>query len=122
MGNFCYRVIRFVNKNFNSEIKDIDDHKKIIDEINKKIEKIRNHYENFNFNFAVNETLLISDIGNKYFQENEPWKLIKEDKDKVQKICALCINIAKNLSILIQPVLPQFSEQLQKQLNLKNLQ
>ena len=121
LGNFCYRIISFVNKNFDGKIKDIDSNKKIIEKINKKIEKIKIHYENFNFNFAVNETLLISDIGNKYFQENEPWKLIKEDKDKVQKICALCINIAKNLSILIQPVLPKFSEELQKQLNVKDL-
>ena len=121
LGNFCYRVISFTNKNFNGEIKNIDDNKEIIDEINKKIEKIRKYYEGFNFNFAVNETLLLSDIGNKYFQENQPWKLIKEDKEKVQEICALCINIAKNLSILIQPVLPKFSEELQKQLNVKNL-
>ena len=121
LGNFCYRIISFVNKNFNGEIKDIDNNKKIINKINEKIEKIRKHYENFNFNFAVNETLLISDIGNKYFQENEPWALIKNDKAKVQKICCLCINIAKNLSILIQPVLPNFSQELQKQLNLKDL-
>jgi len=47
--------------------------------------------------------------------------LIKKDKDKVQEICGLCVNIAKNLSILIQPVLPKFSEELQKQLNLKVL-
>ena len=122
IGNFCYRIISFVNKNFNGEIRDIDDNEKVIDEISKKIEKIKSHYENYNFNFAVNETLLISDIGNKYFQENQPWKLIKDDKEKVQEICALCINIAKNLSILIQPVLPKFSEELQKQLNVKNLQ
>ncbi|MFH0868191.1 MAG: methionine--tRNA ligase [Candidatus Woesearchaeota archaeon] len=121
LGNFCYRIISFVNKNFNGQIKDIDDDKKIIDEINKKIEKIRKYYEGYNFNFAVNETLLLSDIGNKYFQKNEPWALIKTDREKVQKICALCINIAKNLSILIQPVLPKFSEELQKQLNLKDL-
>lgn len=122
LGNFCYRVISFTNKNFNGEIKNIDDNKRIIDGINEKIEKIRKHYEGFNFNFAVNETLLLSDIGNKYFQESQPWKLIKEDKEKVREICALCINIAKNLSILIQPVLPKFSEELQKQLNVKNLQ
>ena len=121
LGNFCYRIISFVNKNFDGQIKDIDKDKKIIDEINVKIEKIRKYYEEYNFNFAVNEALLLSDIGNKYFQKNEPWALIKKDKDKAQKICGLCINIAKNLSILIQPVLPKFSEELQKQLNLKDL-
>ena len=121
LGNFCYRIISFINKNFKGKIKDIDNNKTIINEINKKVEKIRKYYEDYNFNFAVNETLLISDIGNKYFQKNEPWALIKKDKAKAQEICGLCINIAKNLSILIQPVLPKFSEELQKQLKLKNL-
>ena len=55
-------------------IYDIDNNEKIISEIDKKIEKIKKYYEEYNFNFAVNETLLISDIGNKYFQKNEPWR------------------------------------------------
>ncbi|MBI2134520.1 methionine--tRNA ligase [Candidatus Woesearchaeota archaeon] len=121
LGNFCYRIISFVNKNFNGKIKNIDSNKDIIGAINQKVGIIKKHYEEFNFNFAVNEALLLSDIGNKYFQQNEPWKLIKEDKEKTREICALCVNIAKDLSILIQPVLPKFSEELQKQLNVKNL-
>ena len=47
--------------------------------------------------------------------------MVKNDKEKVQEICGLCINIAKNLSIILQPILPKFSEELQKQLNLENL-
>jgi methionyl-tRNA synthetase len=121
LGNFCYRVISFTNKNFNGEIKGISSNNDIISAINGKIEKIEKCYNECNFNSAVNEILAISDIGNKYFQNNEPWALIKSDKDKVQEICGLCLNIAKNLSILIQPVLPKFSEELQKQLNLKGL-
>ena len=77
-----------------------------------------------NFNEAVKEIMLISDLGNRYFQSSEPWRLIKgskEDKDKAGKICGLCLNIIKNISILIQPILPKFSSELQKQLNLKNL-
>lgn len=121
LGNFCYRIISFVNKNFDGQIKNIGLNKEIIDEINKKIKIIEKHYNELNFNAAVNEILLISDIGNKYFQKNEPWALVKKDKAKAQEICGLCLNIAKNLSILIQPVLPKFSEELQKQLNIKDI-
>lgn len=121
LGNFCYRIISFVNKNFDGKIKAIDNDKTLIDDINKKIKAIEKNYNELNFNSAVNEILLISDIGNKYFQKNEPWALIKEDKDNVQKICSLCVNIAKNLSILIEPILPQFSSELRKQLNIKEL-
>jgi methionyl-tRNA synthetase len=121
IGNFCYRVISFTNKNFNGEIKTIDNNKEIITNINKKIKNIETYYNELNFNSVIHEILGISDIGNKYFQKNEPWALIKKDKDQVQKICALCINIAKNLSILLEPILPQFSSELQKQINLKGL-
>ena len=121
LGNFCYRILSFTNKNFGGKIKTIDNNKTIINEIGKKIKNIEKNYHGLNFNSVVNEILLISDIGNKYFQKNEPWTLIKKDRDKVQEICGLCVNIAKNLSILIQPVLPEFSSELQKQLNLKDL-
>ncbi|MBI2655396.1 methionine--tRNA ligase [Candidatus Woesearchaeota archaeon] len=121
LSNFCYRTLSFLNKNFNGEIKGIDDDKIIIDEITKKIKDIGVHYENYNLNIALNEILAISAIGNKYFQDSEPWKLIKEDKDKAHKILGLSLNIVKNLSILIEPILPEFSSKLQKQLNLSNL-
>ncbi len=121
LGNFCYRIISFTNKNFDGNIKGTGSNKEIIDEINKKIKKIERYYSELNFNSAVHEILAISDIGNRHFQANEPWALIVKDREKAQEICGLCINIAKNLSILAQPILPKFSEGLQKQLNLKSL-
>ena len=120
LSNFCYRVLSFTNKNFNSEIKGIDEGK-IIEKINKKFEKINQAYEEFDFKKAIEEILAVSALGNKYFQDNEPWKLIKKDKEKAHKICGLCLNIAKNLSILSEPVIPEFSKNLQSQLNKKNL-
>ena len=120
LGNFCYRVLSFTNRNFDGKIKDIDKNTKLIDEINDKVKKIKEDYENLNFNEVANEILSISGLGNKYFQNNEPWKLIKKDKEKVHKLCGLCINIVRILSILIQPIMPKFSEDLQKQLNLQN--
>ena len=121
ISNFCYRVQSFLNKNFEGKITGIDNNKKIIAEINKKVKTIKGYYENYNLSAALNEILAISAIGNKYFQDNEPWKLIKEYKEKSHKILGLSLNIIKNLSILIQPILPHFSSELQKQLNLNNL-
>ena len=121
IGNFCYRVLNFLNKNFDGEIKNIENQKELIREINSKVKIIEKNYYTLNFNEAVKDVLHISSLGNKYFQENEPWKLIKSDKEKVHKILGLCVNIIKNLSILIAPVLPQFASELQQQLNLENL-
>ncbi|MBL7055166.1 methionine--tRNA ligase [Candidatus Woesearchaeota archaeon] len=120
LANFCYRVLSFTNKNFNSEIKGIDDNL-VINKINKKIDEIKKAYEEYDFKRVIDGIMSISALGNKYFQDNEPWKLIKDDNNKAQKICGLCVNIAKNLSILISPILPEFSSELQKQMNLKDL-
>ncbi|MBI2541450.1 methionine--tRNA ligase [Candidatus Woesearchaeota archaeon] len=120
-GNFCYRVLNFLNKNFNGVIEGIDKNENVIAELNSRIAKTREHYENFNFSLAISEILMISHIGNKYFQDNEPWKLMKDDKKKTHEILGLCANIAKNLAILIEPVMPDFSANLQNQLNVKNL-
>ena len=65
--------------------------------------------------------MAISSLGNQYFQNKEPWKLVKEDKEKTHKIVGLCVNIVKNLSILIQPIFPSFSARLQEQLGVKEL-
>ena len=121
IGNLCYRVLNFLNKNFYGEIKDIDKNKKLIHEINQKIKNIEKNYYELNFNEAVKDILHISSLGNKYFQDNGPWKLINEDKVKTHKILGLSANIVKNLSILIQPILPNFSLKLQNQLNVDNL-
>ena len=121
IGNFCYRVLNFLNKYFDGEIKDIDNNKKLTSEIKKLTRNIEKNYYGLNFNEAVKGILHISSLGNKYFQENEPWKLIEKDKEKVHKILGLCANIVKNLSILIEPILPDFSSKLQQQLNLTNL-
>ncbi|MBS3105322.1 methionine--tRNA ligase [Candidatus Woesearchaeota archaeon] len=120
IGNFCYRVLNFLNRYFDGEVKDVDNNKTLINEIKKLTKNIEKSYYGLNFNEALKGILHISSLGNKCFQENEPWKLIEKDREKVHKILGLCVNIVKNLSILIKPILPDFSLKLQKQLNLQN--
>jgi methionyl-tRNA synthetase len=118
LSNFCYRVISFTNKNHDSKFKTINKNK-VTKEIEEKIKQIKKAYEKFDFKKAIDEILAVSAIGNKYFQDNEPWK--QKNKAKVNKVLGTCINIAKNLSILIGPIMPKFSEELQKQLNVADL-
>jgi methionyl-tRNA synthetase len=121
IGNFCYRALSFTNKNFDSEITNIDNNKKVMDEINQKVEHIKKSYNEINLMEATREIMAISAIGNKYLQDAAPWKLIKEDKEKAREVIGLSINIAKILSIIIEPIMPEFSNKLKNQLNLKKL-
>ncbi|MFH0977683.1 MAG: methionine--tRNA ligase [Candidatus Woesearchaeota archaeon] len=118
LGNFCYRTISFANKNFDSIIGANNEEKKLVDELNQKIKAVGHAYEALDLKTAAREIMAISSIGNKYFQDNEPWKLIKTDKARAEQVIGLCLTIAKNLSILARPILPIFSNHLEHQLGL----
>ncbi|MCH7534370.1 MAG: methionine--tRNA ligase [Bacteroidetes bacterium] len=122
LGNFLNRAVVLTHKYYEGKVPErgklMGDDQAVLDELAKYPGIIGGKIEKYRFKEALFEVLNLARLGNKYLADTEPWKLIKEDKDKVQKICALCVNIAKNLSVLIQPVLPRFSEQLQKQLKL----
>ncbi len=120
-GNFCYRIQTYINKNFDGRFKRFDDNKEIIGKIDEKVEKIRELFYDCNYKEAIREIMAISAMGNKYFQDNEPWKLIKTDRDRVEAICGLMFNIMKIVCGLLKPVMPAFSDALEKQLNLNPL-
>ncbi len=120
LGNFVYRTLSFLNKNFDSTLGKLIKTKET-KEVAAYFEKIKKAYEECNFREAVKLIMEVSAIGNKYMQESEPWKLIKEDREKALEVLTVCANIAKNLSILIKPILPSVAEKIEKQLNLKYL-
>ena len=115
-SNFCYRVCSFTAKNYNSEIKGIDVDE-VIAEITAKFDVIKKAYEEFDFRKAVEEIMAVSALGNQYFDKKAPWKNIASS----QAALGTCINIAKNLAILLEPITPELSARLRKQLNLEDL-
>jgi len=124
VANFCYRTLSFINKQGKGRIGKIGSNKSdmlTLEKVNELTRKIDSAYQKFNFRDVVKNALEISDIGNRYFQENEPWKLAKTDKKRASEVLALSANIVKRLAIVLKPVLPKFSENLEKQLNLKSL-
>jgi len=57
-------------------------------------------------------------LGNKYLAEEEPWKKIKTDPERVKTIMYVALQIATALSVLSEPFLPFTTEKLRKILNL----
>ena len=120
IANFFYRVLSFCNNNFDSVLSVMP--KTVFEKnIKEKIKRVQKHYEEYNFRNAVKEMLAIASLGNKYFQENEPWKMVKSDKEGAQETITFCANVIKNLVILLKPILPEFCSSIEKQLNLKDL-
>jgi len=82
---------------------------------------VLNDYEKVEFRNVVKQILAVSSEGNKYFQDNAPWALIKEDKVKAHQAVSNCVNLVKDLVVLLKPILPVFTEAVEKQLNVRVL-
>ncbi|MEM4637920.1 MAG: methionine--tRNA ligase [Candidatus Woesearchaeota archaeon] len=120
IANFIYRVLSFANKNFDSKITSGTDEKILLESKAIALEAL-NYYEKYELRLASQAISRLSALGNKYFQENEPWKLIKTDKDKAQTIINTAVNILKDLVIVLKPMLPEYSKNIELQLNVKDL-
>ena len=85
-----------------------EDGKNILDEAQKKGELIAQHYEDRNFAKALIEIRNIADEANRYFDQREPWKLIKEKPEETRSILTLILNIFSVMAIYLKPVLPTY--------------
>ena len=110
LGNFCYRVLTFAEKNYGKITKVADESNK-----DKLFSEIKTSYEQLDFKTAVKNILAIADLGNAYFQKAEPWK----NNEEAEAAVGWCVNLAKNLAIVVSPILPEFSEKVFKALSLK---
>ncbi|MBP2030024.1 methionyl-tRNA synthetase [Methanohalophilus levihalophilus] len=117
-GNFLYRTLLFTFKNF-KEIPEGEIKKETLDEIAKTIESTNEAMENYEFKKYADTAMALASYGNTYFQSNEPWKLVKEDKDACGEVIANCIQIAKALCLLFEPILPEKMEDAWEQIGME---
>jgi methionyl-tRNA synthetase len=84
-------------------------------------EKIAASIEKFRFREALSFVMDFARAGNKYLAETEPWKTIKEDKERTGTILNIALNLAANLAIVAEPFLPFTSAKIFKMFGLKEL-
>ena len=61
----------------------------------------------YEFKEAIDSVIALAKFGNEYFQRNEPWVLIKKDKEKCQNVLGNALWLSKALAILIEPFMPK---------------
>ncbi|MBW6452023.1 MAG: methionine--tRNA ligase [DPANN group archaeon] len=119
IGNFIHRTLTFTYTNFEGKIPKESTNKKDLKILN-NIEKLKkqhiNKMESLEFKEGLKTVLEISNNANRYFQESEPWNLIKNDKKRCEEVIATCIHISTILSKLLYPFIPTGSEKIWKTL------
>ncbi|KPB54410.1 MULTISPECIES: methionine--tRNA ligase [Pseudomonas syringae group] len=84
---------------------------------------IADAYEARDFARAMRETMALADRANAYIAEKAPWALAKQEgkQDEVQAVCALGINLFRQLVIFLKPVLPNLAADAEQFLNVAPL-
>ena len=125
-GNFINRVVVLTNKYWDGIVPPLghleEYDKEVIEMVNLMPEKIGEKIEKYRFREALQELMNLARIGNKYLADSEPWKLKKSNEERTATIMFIAIQISASLSILSKPFLPFSSKNLQKMLNIYNLE
>jgi methionyl-tRNA synthetase len=123
LGNFVNRVLTLTQKYFDGVVPPLNDLEKVDIDLMESLRtfpnKISESIENYRFREALGYIMELSSIGNKYFQENEPWKLAKDFKGnqaRIENVLHLALQLTANLAFLMEPFLPFTAQKLQKAL------
>jgi methionyl-tRNA synthetase len=119
LGNFINRTVVFVKNKFENKIPERKNNNniEILNFIKAQKNVVSVCYDNFRFRDALNETMNAIRAANKYFNDTEPWKAIKEDKEECAEIINNCLQLCHSIAILISPVLPLTADKILKILN-----
>ena len=96
-----------------------DTDKAVIAEMNAYPNKIGHLIDTYKFREALSELMNLARLGNKYLTDNEPWKQIKTDPERVKTVMAVSLQIVAHLAILSEPFLPFSAKKLQQMIGLE---
>ncbi len=123
-GNFINRVVVLTNKFYNgtvptpTEFLEIDN--ATLTELKAYPAVISSSVERYRFREALGELMNVARLGNKYLADEEPWKVIKDNPERVQTQMYVALQIAAALSSLCEPFLPFTAAKLSRILKIEN--
>ena len=121
-GNFINRVVVLTNKYYDGIVPAPNDFSEIDEDVLAAVKEFPNtigkSIERYRFREASQELMNLARLGNKYLADEEPWKVIKLDEERVQTIMYVALQISAALAVVSEPFLPFTSSKLKGILNL----
>ena len=121
-GNLCQRVFSFIKNNCNNEVKKTKNLSKADNELISKsnilTKDLRSFMDNQNLNSYIKSVIDISFLTNKYINDEEPWKLKKNNIEKMNNILHISLEQIAKISILLNPIIPSSSLKIIEALNI----
>jgi methionyl-tRNA synthetase len=121
--NIASRCAGFIHKGNAGVMVDTNAAPELTDAFLAAAPSIAEAYEARDFSRAMRETMALADRANAFIADKAPWALAKQEgkQDEVQAVCALGINLFRQLVIFLKPVLPALAADAEKFLNVAPL-
>ncbi|MEM3431155.1 MAG: methionine--tRNA ligase [Candidatus Micrarchaeia archaeon] len=108
-SNLFYRITSFIQKNYNGKLPSANYSEKeneILKQISSLVKRYESEMQEYELTKALSTAVEVSTIANKYIQENEPWKIIKENKEKAGSILNFGAQLLRTSVLLYYPFMP----------------
>jgi len=123
-GNLCQRVFSFIKKNCDNKIplssKLNDTDKKLLNDLKNSLPKLITLMNNQELNEYIKIVVSFSFDANKYFNDSEPWAVKKKDPERMKAILFTIVEQIKNISILLNPIIPNATKKILSMINLSS--
>jgi methionyl-tRNA synthetase len=112
LSNLVNRTLTFIQRFYDGKIPEGTIDSTLAKEIIAKESEIDNLLEHAELREALRRIFALSSLGNKAFQDGEPWKLRKEQPQEAANLLRTLLYLIRDLGILIHQYMPQTSHRL----------
>lgn len=123
LGNFINRAMVLTQNYYAGQVPQpsaglLPQDKELLHLVAQQQAKIECALEGFRFREALKEFMQIARWGNKYLADEEPWKVVKTDPERVKSIIYTSLQVGAVLAVLGEPFLPFSAKRMQGMLNI----
>jgi methionyl-tRNA synthetase len=112
LGNLVNRTLTFVNRFYNGKLPEAESDSAFWKKVAGHEDKITAHLERAELRDAFREIFTLSSMGNKAFQDGEPWRTRTEAPYEAARLLKDLTYLIRDLAVLVAPYIPETSERI----------
>ncbi|MDG6915001.1 MAG: methionine--tRNA ligase [Nitrososphaerota archaeon] len=121
IGNFVHRTLTFASNFLEGAVRKMElapDDRRLEEDVKRHAAEADQALQEARLKDALRSVLQIATLGNEYFQKNQPWALIKTDRDACARVIYCCVGICGVLAVAMAPFLPGASRKVARTLGM----
>ena len=112
LSNLVNRTLSFIKRFYDGKLESPSFDEALMAEIRKREERITDLLEHAEEKDALHEIFALSDLGNKAFQDAEPWKKRTENPEEAVRLLSTLYFLIRDLAVMVTPYIPSTGEKI----------